>query len=63
MPLMNITGINTAIKRERHRDDGEADFLRAFERGFHRRQAVFDVAHDVFEHDDGVIHHKAHGEC
>ena len=27
-----------------------------------RRLAQFDVAHDVFEDDDGVIDHKADGE-
>ncbi len=46
-------------ERERHGNDREADFLRAFERGFHRRLAVFHVAHDVFEHDDGVVHDEA----
>ena len=29
--------MNTAIERDAQRNDGEADLLRAFERGFHRR--------------------------
>jgi len=30
--------------------------------GLHRRVAGLDVARDVFDHDDRVIHHKAGGD-
>src|SRR5665213_344999 len=49
-------------KRKRHGNDGEADFLRAFERCLHWRLAHFHVAHDIFEHDNRVVHHKAHAK-
>jgi hypothetical protein len=49
-------------QRQRHRDDGETDFLGALEGGLHRLLARLDVAHDVLEHDDGVVDHEAHGE-
>ena len=42
-------------------DDGEADLFRAFEGGLHGGFAVLDVADDVLDHDDGVIHHEAGG--
>ena len=46
-------------QRERHRQHGEADFLGAFERRLVRRHAFLDVAVDVFQHHDGVVHHQA----
>ena len=49
-------------QRERHRDDGEADLPRTGERRLHGRLAHFDVADDVLQHHDGVVHHEADGE-
>ena len=46
-------------KRQGHRNDGEADFARTLHGSIERFHAVFDVAIDVFEHDDGVIDHEA----
>ena len=37
-----------------------ADFAGALERRFHRRGAVFQMAHDVLDHDDRVVDHEAH---
>ena len=47
-------------QRHRHRKNGKSDFLGALKRGLKRRLSHFDVPHDVFEHDDGVINHKTH---
>src|ERR1035438_3095516 len=47
---------------KRHADDGEADFRRAGVRGGERRLAQFDMADDVFQHDDGVVHLAADGK-
>ena len=56
-------------ERYEHRDqrnaDGEhrkADLARAFERGRKRCCAVLDVTMNVFDHDDGVVDHKAHSD-
>ncbi len=46
-------------ERDRHRQDGEGDFARAFERGFIRILAGLHMAHDVFQHHDGVVDHEA----
>ena len=45
-------------ERDRQGQDGEADLLGAFERGLERSLALFDVARDVFDHDDRVVHDK-----
>ena len=47
---------------QRDRDDGEADLARAFQRGLHRREAVFEVTHDVLDDDDGVVDDEADGD-
>ena len=44
-------------QRQRHGNDGEADLARAQQRGLHARLAFLDVAEDILEHDDGVVHH------
>ena len=48
-------------QRDGERDDGEADLPRPLQRGLHGRLAHFAVAGDVFDHHDGVVHHKARG--
>ena len=53
-------------ERDEHRDerngqrhDGEADLARAFIGRFHRLIAILDMAHDVFDHHDGVVDDEA----
>jgi hypothetical protein len=41
------------------RDDGEADLARALERRQQGRIALLDMAHDVLDHDDGIVDHEA----
>ena len=36
--------------------------LGALERGLHRAEALFEMAHDVLDHDDGVVDHEADGD-
>ena len=45
-----------------HRDDGEAYFARALYGRLKGALAHLHVTHNVFQHHNGVIHHKAHGE-
>ncbi len=45
-----------------HGHDGEADLARPLERRLAARHAVLDVPKDVFQHDDGVVHHQANGQ-
>ena len=49
-------------ERRRHREDRESDFLRSLECRFERRLAGLHVAHDVLEHDDGVVDDEANRE-
>ena len=49
-------------KRYRHRKNGEADLAGAGECRLHRALAVLHVAHDVFEHDDGVVDDESNRE-
>ncbi len=46
-------------QRKRDRDDREADLAGTFEGGVERPVALLDVAHDVLDHDNGVIDDKA----
>ena len=62
MPPISSSGMNTAISENGDRDDGEADLARALERRFERRLALLDVAHDVLDHDDGIVDHEADGD-
>lgn len=48
-------------QRNRNRQNREADFARTLERRTHRVHALLDVAHDIFQHDDGIIDHQADG--
>ena len=48
-------------QRKRHGNDGEADFTRSPEGGAERCFTEFKSADDVFEDNDGVIHHKTGG--
>ena len=46
-------------QRDGQRDDREADLLGSFERRLQRRLAFLDVARDVLDHHDGVVHDEA----
>ena len=49
-------------QRDGQRDDGEADLLGAAQRRLQRLHAVFDIARDVLDHDDGVVDDEAGGD-
>ena len=49
-------------QREADREDGEADFVGADDRGLKRRLAFFDMALDVLQHDDGIVDNEADGD-
>ncbi len=58
---MKISGMNTAT-REMLIDMTVKPICRAAdERRLQRRHALFHVADDVLDHDDGVVHHEADG--
>ena len=48
-------------QRERERDNGKPDLLGALERRLHRRFSLFQIALDVFNHHDRIVHHKTGG--
>src|SRR5579859_1472837 len=50
-------------QRNSNGDHGKADFPRAPECGLKRRHPLFQIAGDVFNHHDGVIHHKSGGDA
>ena len=56
------SGIKTAIREIGQRQNRKADLLGTLERGLQGRVAVLDVAHDVFDHDDGVVDDEAGGD-
>ncbi len=49
-------------QRHRQRNDGEADLRGAFKRGLQRLLALFDVAGNIFDHDDGIVDDEAGGD-
>ena len=49
-------------QRQGHGDHGKADFLRPQQGGLHARHALFDVTVNIFEDDNGVIHHQTDGQ-
>ena len=46
-------------QRKAHGENGEADFLRALQGGFHGGHAQLNEAGDVFHDHDGVVDHEA----
>ena len=46
-------------ERQRHGENGEADLPRSVEGRLERALAHFEVAYDVFQHHNGVVHDKA----
>ncbi len=59
-PAHQQNGDEDGDKRNRHGEDGAADFRCALQRGFPHRQPLFVQAQYVFQHDDGIIHHKTY---
>ena len=47
---------------ERHRHHGKRDLARALQSRLERCQTFLDVAEDVLQHHDGVVHHQADGQ-
>src|SRR6516225_6924726 len=54
-------------QRDEHGDEGNADrenregnFTGALHRGLVGTHTIFDMAHNVLEHDNGIVHHKSH---
>ena len=45
-----------------HRDHRERNFLTADQRRLAGRHARFDVTINVFQHNNGIVHHQANGE-
>ena len=62
MPLINKQRDEHGDQRQADRDDREADLAGSLERRVERRQAVLDVADDVLQHDDRIVHHEADGD-
>ena len=59
MPPISSTGMNTAISENVIEMMVKPISRDAFQRGLERPHAALDVAHDVFQHDDGVVDHEA----
>src|SRR5262249_36977523 len=57
-PAHQQDGQEHGHQRDRHRQHGEPDLPRALERGRERRLAHLQVAGDVLDDDDGVVHTK-----
>ena len=51
-------GCEHGRKRDGHGNNCKTDFLAPLEGGFHRLHAFLDVAMDVFQHHDRVVHHQ-----
>ena len=62
MPPISSSGMNTATSEMLMRQHGEADLLAPFKRRLHRAHALFQVARDVLDHHDRVVHHEAGGD-
>jgi hypothetical protein len=59
MSPMKSSGIRTAMSDTVSERMVKPICARALERGLHRRLAFLDVARDVLDHDDGVVHDEA----
>ena len=58
-PAHEQNGNEHGRQRQRHRHDGEADLARAVERGLHGPFSHLEMADDVLEHDDRVVHDES----
>ena len=59
MPPISRMGMNTAISEVLMESTVKPISLRAPQRRLHRRHALFQIAGDVFDDHDGVVHHEA----
>ena len=48
-------------QRHAHRQNRETNLFRAFEGGLHRFHAMFEVARNVFDHHNRIVHHESRG--
>ena len=62
MPLMNSTGINAATSEIVMETIVKPISWAPLNRSFVRLLALFHMAHDIFEHDDGVVDDEANGQ-
>ena len=62
MSPMNSSGISTAISETVSETIVKPICPAPFKRGVQRRISCFQIAIDVFDHDDGIIHHEAGGD-
>ena len=49
-------------QRDADGENGKADLTCPSESGFQRCEPLLQMTNDVFDHDDGVIHHEADGD-
>ncbi len=54
-------GNQNGDQRDRQRNDGESDLRRALQSRLHGGFPHLDIARDVFDHDDGIIHDETGG--
>ncbi len=58
---MKMSGMNTATSEMLIDVHGEPDLPRAEQRGLHAAHAGLEMARDVLQHHDGVVHDEASG--
>ena len=54
--------MNTAIRERLIDNTVKPTSLAPRSAAFHPGHSFFDMPHDVFHHDDGVVHHEAGGD-
>ncbi len=59
MPPISSSGMNTATSEMLMVSTVDPISWRAFERGLEGRHALLQIARDVLDHDDGVVHHES----
>jgi hypothetical protein len=62
MPPISSNGMNTAISDTLMDSTVKPISWAPFERRLERLHALFQIARDVLDHHDGVVHHKAGGD-
>jgi hypothetical protein len=60
---MNSSGMSTAMSEMVSERMVKPICAAPFERGLHGWDAFFDVAHNIFDHNDRIIDHKTSGDC
>ena len=61
MSPMNSSGISTAVSEKVSETIVNPICSEPFKRRLQGRMPFFDVARDVFDHHDGVVHHESGG--